>query len=77
MEHIVNCLGKYMALDHDQALSMPPEFYTSEEFFEVEQTQLFHGEWVCLGRTEQIPKVGTASTTTRGTEHINPELSHG
>jgi len=58
MEHIVNCLGKYMALDHDQALSMPPEFYTSEEFFEVEQTQLFHGEWVCLGRTEQIPKVG-------------------
>ena len=58
MENIVNHLGEYLTLNYDQARSMPPEFYTSQEFFELEQKRLFRKEWVCLGRTHQIPKVG-------------------
>ncbi len=58
MENIVNCLEKFLVLNYDQARSMPPEFYTSQEFFDVEQKRLFRGEWVCLGRIHQIPNVG-------------------
>ena len=58
MEDIVKHLGEYLTLNHDQARSMPPEFYTSEEVFEVEQNRLFRREWACLGRIQQIPKAG-------------------
>ena len=58
MENIVKRLGEYLTLNYDQARSMPPEFYTSEEVFELEQKRLFRKEWSCLGRIQQIPKAG-------------------
>ena len=58
MENIVKRLGEYLTWNYDQARSMPPEFYTSEEVFELEQKRLFRREWACLGRIQQIPKAG-------------------
>ena len=37
---------------------MPPEIYTSVEFYEYEKEAIFDREWLCLGRAEQIPNRG-------------------
>lgn len=37
---------------------LPPELYTSDEFFEFEKDALFGHEWLCVGRTEKIPNPG-------------------
>ena len=55
---ILKTLSAYKHKSYSQARSMPPEFYTSEEQFELEKERLFHSEWICLGRVQQIPKTG-------------------
>ena len=46
-----------------QARTLPNEFYTSEEFLELEREEIFRKEWVCLGRVEEVPKPGDYFTT--------------
>ncbi len=51
-------LASIKDLGPDQARSLPPEFYASEEFLELEKEEIFRKEWVCLGRVAEIPKRG-------------------
>jgi phenylpropionate dioxygenase-like ring-hydroxylating dioxygenase large terminal subunit len=44
--------------DGPGALTLPPECYTSQEFWEFEKEAIFFREWLCLGRAELIPKPG-------------------
>jgi len=46
--------------DHvDEASGMlPPECYTSPEFFEFERRAVFSRSWICVGRVEQIANPG-------------------
>jgi phenylpropionate dioxygenase-like ring-hydroxylating dioxygenase large terminal subunit len=37
---------------------MPPECYTSPEFFEFERTEVFSRSWICVGRIEQVKTTG-------------------
>jgi phenylpropionate dioxygenase-like ring-hydroxylating dioxygenase large terminal subunit len=37
---------------------LPPECYTSAEFFEFERNMVFARSWICVGRIEQIPNPG-------------------
>jgi phenylpropionate dioxygenase-like ring-hydroxylating dioxygenase large terminal subunit len=37
---------------------MPPECYTSPEFFEFERTEVFSRSWICIGRIEQVKNAG-------------------
>ena len=37
---------------------MPPGFYTSPEFLEVERELVFRREWVCIGHTGEVPNPG-------------------
>lgn len=37
---------------------MPPECYTSPEFFEFERTEVFSRSWICVGRIEQVKNTG-------------------
>ena len=51
-------------VDVSQAVTMPPELYTSAEVLEFEKQALFMREWLCVGRAEQIPEVGDWFTIT-------------
>jgi phenylpropionate dioxygenase-like ring-hydroxylating dioxygenase large terminal subunit len=37
---------------------MPPECYTSPEFFEFERAEVFSRSWICVGRIEQVKNAG-------------------
>lgn len=50
--------------DVNESCTLPPAFYTSEEFFEFEKEAIFGHEWFCVGRTSQIPNVGDFFTRT-------------
>ena len=44
--------------DVTHAKTLPPEIYTSQEFFRFEQDNLWSHEWLCLGLESQIPQTG-------------------
>ena len=54
---------KESVADVSEARLLPPEVYTSEEFFEYEKDAIFHREWLCVGRAERIPNPGDWFTT--------------
>lgn len=41
--------------DFEQATSMPPEIYSSPELLRLEVEKIFKKEWICIGRTAEIP----------------------
>ena len=38
--------------------ALAPRFYSSTEIFRLETERLFHDQWFCVGRAEQIPEKG-------------------
>ena len=60
---ILKALEEIRNLDADQAKTLPPAYYTSEEFFELEKEEIFRKEWICLGRVDEIPLAGDYFTT--------------
>jgi phenylpropionate dioxygenase-like ring-hydroxylating dioxygenase large terminal subunit len=40
------------------ARMLPPECYTSPEFFEFERNKVFAHSWICVGRIEQVANPG-------------------
>ena len=40
------------------AQSLPPRCYTSPEFYALEVERIFHREWLCVGRVEQVSAPG-------------------
>ncbi len=42
----------------DQAITLPKEAYTSEEFFSWEIENLFRKDWMCLAHISQLPEPG-------------------
>jgi len=44
--------------------SLPPQAYTSAEFYEFEREAIFAREWFCVGRAEQVPSAGDYVTVT-------------
>lgn len=46
------------AAELDQCISMPPDVYTSEEWFEFEKRAVWDTEWICLGHQGLVPEVG-------------------
>lgn len=65
-------IEKFAASNTDtaHALSLPPEVYTSPEFFDFEMEAIFAHEWVCVGRVSDIPKTGDYFTTAIGKDPI-------
>ena len=60
---IQEALAEIRGVGIGQARTLPTEFYTSEEFLEVEREEIFRKEWVCLGRVEEVPNPGDYFTT--------------
>jgi len=46
-----------------EALSLPPQTYTSEAFLKLEVERIFHREWLCVGRADDLPDAGDYLTT--------------
>lgn len=42
----------------DDAHAMPPRVYTSNAFLALEQREIFHKEWLCVGRASALSKPG-------------------
>ena len=45
------------------ALSPPPEVYTSPELLDLERSNIFRKQWICVGRADEIPNTGDYFTT--------------
>jgi phenylpropionate dioxygenase-like ring-hydroxylating dioxygenase large terminal subunit len=56
-------LSVIAALNADSARTMPPAFYTSPEFLEIEEEHLLRRQWLCVGHVGEIPKLGDYFTT--------------
>lgn len=47
----------------EEAETLPPFCYTSDEFYEFEKGAVFNSEWLCVGRVSQLDKPGDYFTT--------------
>ena len=56
-------LTELKSLSRDEARTMPPGFYTSDDFLELEKEQIFRREWICLGHVGEVPEPGDFFTT--------------
>lgn len=56
-------LAHLATLPRERARTMPPEFYTSPDYLEVEREVLFRRQWVCLGHVGEVPRSGDYFTT--------------
>ncbi len=48
----------------DVAVGLPPACYTDDDFFRFEKAAVFDTEWLCVGRSSQIPEPGDYFTAT-------------
>ncbi len=58
------------ARDFLSADTLPPQCYTSPQFYEFELEAIFCKEWVCLGHVHQIPRPGDYFTITIGDDPL-------
>ncbi len=58
MIELLNKLAEATNKDFKQASSMPPGIYSSPEILELEIEEIFKKEWICIGRTAEIPGKG-------------------
>jgi phenylpropionate dioxygenase-like ring-hydroxylating dioxygenase large terminal subunit len=42
----------------NEAMALPPQIYTSEEFYDFERRAIFEREWLCVGRADQLREPG-------------------
>ena len=54
----------------EDAETLPPEIYNSDEFFKFEKEAIFYHEWLCVGREEWVTKPGDYITATHANEPI-------
>jgi phenylpropionate dioxygenase-like ring-hydroxylating dioxygenase large terminal subunit len=57
-KNLLQRLAQNANASFNDAQSLPPSIYHSSEILKLEQEQLFRKEWVCLGRTAEIPEQG-------------------
>ncbi len=63
MDELRNKLQRFAAQSFPSAVTAPPEMYSSGELHALERQRIFAREWVCVGRTREIPEVGDYLTS--------------
>lgn len=58
LPEVMAAIESCAALPLEDAVTTPPEAYTSEEYYQWEVTNIFHREWQCVAHVSQIPKPG-------------------
>ena len=51
-------LSALKRLPESEARTMPPSYYTSAAFLDLEREEIFRKEWICLGHVAEISKPG-------------------
>ena len=46
------------ALDRNEAMSLPPKAFTSEQLLALEREKIFSKEWICVGREDECASPG-------------------
>ncbi len=54
----------------ERSWTLPADWYTSRELFELEQRTLFRRVWTCVGRTEQVARPGDYFTCEVANEQV-------
>jgi len=57
-KNLLQLLAQNANASFNDAQSLPPSIYHSSEILKLEQEQLFRKEWICIGRTAEIPDQG-------------------
>lgn len=60
---LLDAVRRNANLPADQAEATPPQVYTSPEFLELELTQIFNREWICVGREDEFATPGDYRVT--------------
>ena len=58
LDELLEMLAEYLDLDDLDCLSLPPAAYLSPALNALEVEEIFHHEWLCVGREEYIPNPG-------------------
>jgi choline monooxygenase len=69
-DHLLGALAEAAAKPLDRATALHPGLYRSPEILALENARIFEAEWLCLGRTADIPNVGDYLTYTIGDQPV-------
>jgi choline monooxygenase len=53
-----------------EATTLPPECYSDPQIYQRELERIFWRNWICVGRVEDVPEVGSFITTSIGEEPL-------
>jgi choline monooxygenase len=70
LETLLQSLRTSASKPMGEATAMHPGLYRSEEVLALEQRQIFAKEWLCLGRTSDIPNAGDYLTFAIGDQPV-------
>lgn len=70
VEQLLGTLALGAAKPYGTAFAMPGAFYNDPGLLALEVEKLFHQEWVCVGRVEEVEKPGDFFTYRLGKESI-------
>jgi phenylpropionate dioxygenase-like ring-hydroxylating dioxygenase large terminal subunit len=59
VEALLQTLVERASRPLEEAQAMPAEFFTNEALYELELERVFHKEWLCVGRQEEIKEPGS------------------
>lgn len=57
-ERVNTALRELASNTESQPTVMPAEFYTDESLLSIEEKTIFHNSWLCVGRADEVPRVG-------------------
>ena len=57
-DELLRLLAENSSVAFEAAKSLPPACYFSEEFLQLEIDNVFRKQWICLGRTAEMPLRG-------------------
>lgn len=63
LQDLLARMAEIAAQDPSEALSLPPDAYTSDDLLALEKERIFRREWICVGRADEISAPGDYFTT--------------
>ena len=66
--------AQHAALPRNRAVALPPEAYTSPQVLRLERERIFATEWLCVGRTADVPRRGDYRTSEVASPHDDSSL---
>ncbi|MDC1249450.1 Rieske 2Fe-2S domain-containing protein [Planktomarina sp.] len=58
IDDILSRLSMAATTPLSQTVAMPPEMYHNDYILKLEQDKIFRNEWICVGRTGDVPNTG-------------------